>query len=328
MDELWIQDNEEELELIGWMRDYNSNKTDDEKIHFIGIDNQLDAYSPADILKYFELALPDFCLAHPQIIYKIKHLEPVKYREISSSEYLQRKNIYHEFYKQAKAFLTVHSISEFKINGDILLYLIKSLIQSNDFLYRYVTEDYNLRDFQLAANVLWAKNYMRNTGVAVWAQNAHVANDPNLYPEEKGGGAMGMYLRDRLGKKYLSVATAFTVGKFKAVTSNSLGKDTQPLTFEIKEDPPKNSLNYFFHQLQHPNFVLNIDQLKTHTKLYDSLNQMKPMLGVGDWYAGSPEFHYSGDRIINLVQAHDVLFYFTDTKPVTILNANEPKKLK
>ena len=166
---------------------------------------------------------------------------------------------------------------------------------------------------------MWVKEYMKNKGVAVWAQNAHIAKDPELYPEGKGGGAMGIYLRDFLGKEYLSVATGFTKGKFKAVTSDSLGKDTKPFTFEIKENPPENSVNYLFDQLQYSNFVLNLDQLDRNTKLHNYLNELKPMLGVGDWYAGSPEFHYSGDRIINIIQAHDVLFYFTDTEPVTII---------
>jgi len=318
MGELWIQDNEEELELIRWMQAYNSDKNDVDKIQFIGIDNQLDAYTPVSILKYFEHVSPNFRLAYPQIIYKIKNLEAVKYREISKSEYLKRERIYHEFYKLAKTYFKEHPISSSNMNTEILLHLIESLIQSNDFLYRYAIEAYNLRDYQLATNVIWVKKYMRDAGVAVWAQNAHIAKDPNLYSDGKGGGAMGTYLQDILGKEYLAVATGFSVGRFKAVTSDSLGKDTKPLTFEIKEIPPKNAVNYLFHKLQYPNFVLNIDQIKRNSRLYDFLNELKPMLGVGDWYAGNPKFHYSGDRIINLVQAHDVLFYFKDTDELRI----------
>jgi len=231
---------------------------------------------------------------------------------------LERESIYHGFYKQAKAYFNTHPISGSNINAEILLHLIESVIQSNDFLYRYAIEDYNLRDYQLATNVLWVKKYMKDNGVVVWAHNAHVAKNPDYYPEGKGGGAMGIYLRDLLGRKYLSVATSFSKGEFMAVMSDSLGNDTSPMVCEIKDDPPKNSLNHIFYQLKYSNFVLNLDQIERNTRLYNFLDGLKPMIGIGDWYAGSPEQHFTSDRIINLIQAYDVLFYFTDTEQITL----------
>jgi hypothetical protein len=40
------------------------------------------------------------------------------------------------------------------------------------------------------------------------------------------------------------------------------------------------------------------------------------MIGVGDLYLGSPELHFTDDRIINLVRAHDLLFYYNQTRPL------------
>lgn len=317
--ESWIQDNEELRELIRWMYQYNANKKESDKIQFIGIDNQLDAYAPEQIINYFEQISPDFTLAHPQIIMQIKNLKPIKYKEISHLEYLDRESIYHNLYRQAKQYFNAHPISGPEtLNTEILLHLIESIIQSNDFLYRYAIHDYNLRDYQLATNTLWVKKYTRDAGVVVWAHNAHVAKNPDYYPEGKGGGAMGIYLRDLLGKKYLSVATSFSKGEFIAVMSDSSGNDTEPMVCKIEGNPPKNSLNHFFNQLKYPNFILNLNVLEKNTRLYNFLDELKPMIGIGDWYAGSPEQHFTNDRIINLIQAYDILFYFSDTEPITL----------
>ncbi len=319
LNEYWIQDNKEVQDLIEWMRTYNLDKKDADKIQFIGIDNQRDAYTPTKILEYFDQIFPDFTLAYPQIIMKIKDLKPPKYREMSHLEYLDRESIYHRLYRQAKAYFNTRKITGSNINKEFLLHLIQSVIQSNEFLYRFAVQDYNVRDYQLATNTLWVKEYMGNAGVVVWAHNAHVAKNPDYYPEGKGGGAMGIYLRDLLGKKYLSVASSFSEGEFVAVMSDSLGNDTEPMVCKIAGDPPKKSLNHYFKQLQYSNFVLNIDELEQNTRLYNFLNKLKPMIGVGDWYAGNPEMHFTNDRIINLIQAYDVLFYFADTEPVSII---------
>ena len=43
-------------------------------------------------------------------------------------------------------------------------------------------------------------------------------------------------------------------------------------------------------------------------------NTERPMLGVGDFYAGTIEPHYHGPtRITRLLDAYDAVFYFTDT---------------
>jgi hypothetical protein len=50
--------------------------------------------------------------------------------------------------------------------------------------------------------------------------------------------------------------------------------------------------------------------------LNQHLNKERPMIGVGDLYLGSPELHFTDDRIINLVRAHDLLFYYNQTRPL------------
>jgi len=41
-------------------------------------------------------------------------------------------------------------------------------------------------------------------------------------------------------------------------------------------------------------------------------------MGIGDCYLGAPEKHFSGDRILSLDKAYDLLFYFGETHPVTL----------
>ena len=97
------------------------------------------------------------------------------------------------------------------------------------------------------------------------------------------------------------------------------GNDTAPLECEISGEPPAESLNSIFYQAGHNNFFLNVDDIQAGSHLYSFLDTIRPMLGIGDWFEGSTEFHYSSShRRINLLYATDALFYFSHTEPLTI----------
>ena len=89
---------------------------------------------------------------------------------------------------------------------------------------------------------------------------------------------------------------------------------------------PENSVNFLFQQADHPNFLVNIRSLSKTGGLYGFLNKLRPFFGVGDFYsAAHPEIHYAEDRIVNLAEAFDVLFYLTGTKALTILEEEQPE---
>ena len=313
--DLWIQDNETLRQFIHWMREYNEGRDEQDQVSFIGIDNQVDAIMIDEVLEQIASYLPDLELDQDMFSYNVRGKKEVKYEEMNEVEYKEIDYTFVQLKNQVEALACAQTCPQAKSNAGIALQLIRSLQGSHRFLYLIYSEGTNIRDCQLADNVLRILKTAYGEGpVAVWAHNAHVANNPHYTPD--GSPAMGWYLRDSLKQKYLSVATSFSVGQFTAVMLDSAGNDTEPLTCGIIEDPPRESLNALFHQARVPQFFLNIRDLDQDSQLYHFFNAERPMIGVGDLYLGSPELHFTDDRIINLVQAHDLLFYFRDTRPL------------
>ena len=84
---------------------------------------------------------------------------------------------------------------------------------------------------------------------------------------------------------------------------------------EIWKLPPAGSVNAVFNSAKYGNFFLNLKAIPRDGPLYSYLDTLRPMIGVGDAYAGEPELHFTGDRILNLTEASDLLFYFKKTHP-------------
>ena len=314
-DDLWIQDNESLRKLVRWMRKYNNGKEESECIHFIGIDNQLDAMRLEEVIDQIEQYVPSFRPDQMLFHYNLPGKRKATYPEMTEDEYLDILNSMDKLEIAVKSAIVSGNGALESKDTQVALRLIGCLQDSHEFLYRYFADGENLRDQQLAMNVLKiAREQDFLNPVVVWAHNAHVARNPHYYQED--GPSMGYYLNDSFQEGYLSVATSFSRGAFTAVMLDSIGNDTPPMTCRITDLPPDSSLNRLFCMADEPQFVLNIRKLDQETALHHFLNEERPMIGVGDLYLGSPEQHFTGDRMISLVRAHDLLFYFSDTKAI------------
>jgi erythromycin esterase-like protein len=313
--DLWIQDNETLRHFIQWIREFNEGREEEDQVHFVGIDNQVDALQIPEVLEQIQGCLGDFEADLKLFPFNIPGKRQVDYQDMNRSEYDELGAAFSALEKQVEFHSRSLAHTSERSSHEVAFNLIRALRRSHEFLYLLYAEGRNIRDRQLAENVLRLVGGKAGTGpVALWAHNAHVAINPHYTPD--GSPAMGWYLRDSLQKRYLSVATSFSLGQFTAVMMDSAGHDTAPLTCEIRQDPPAGSLNDLFHQALYAQFILNIRKLHPEGSLYRYLDKYRPMIGVGDLYLGSPELHFTDDRIINLARAHDLLFYFRDTGPL------------
>jgi erythromycin esterase len=313
--DLWIQDNDTLRQFIAWMRSYNAGKEKDQQISFVGIDNQVDAMHLDDVLDQIASCLPALEFDHVMIPYNVAGKGKIKYQDMNEADYKLLKNAFIQLKDLIKKYRLSLSLQEDKDQARVALQLANALEGSHEFLYQYYAGGKNIRDHQLAGNVLRLLDEGDDKGkVVVWAHNAHVAINSHYTPE--GLPAMGWYLREAIGKRYLSVGTSFSKGRFTAVMLDSLGNDTAPMTCRIQEDPPPESFNSLFQQALYPQFTFSIRDLVPGSELYRYFDQEKPLIGVGDLYLGSPELNFTNDRIINLAKAHDLLFYYSDTAPL------------
>jgi erythromycin esterase-like protein len=313
--DLWIQDNETVRQFIFWMREFNKGREEQDQLCFIGIDNQVDALMLDEVLQQVADYIPGLEWDRELFIYNLPGKKRVRYEDMNEEEYSAIRHAILQLKNQVKSYTLSLTNPQAIDSAGVALQLIRSLQGSHEFLYLIYAWGENIRDRQMAGNVMRIlEGADEAPRVAVWAHNAHVACNPHYYSD--GFPAMGWYLRDSLGGAYLSVATSFSVGRFTAVMLDSLGNDTPPMTCQINQDPPEGSVNDLFHQARYQQFFLDIRDLDTATAIFRYLDSPRPMIGVGDLYLGSPERHFTEDRILNLAKAHDLLFYYTGTRPM------------
>ena len=318
----WIQSNKEVKRLLVWMREYNSSKEESEKVHFTGIDCQLDMFTPERL--QYNISHLDQGLS--QIIDK-------ELTELSITGRPEYRGMKEEEFKSIEALiLTIKEISLSYINSkdtftetaseSKILHLIDCMLTSHTFLFNVYNGKGHKRDEFMAENIFWAlKQYDDSSSIVVWAHNAHLCVVPNLdphyYPE--GASSMGFYLREQLNDKYQVVGTSFNRGQIIAVETDTLtGKDTAPHIIYIDTIPPEGSVNRLFESARYKNFVLDLRNIDTGTKLYTYLDTIRPFLGVGDFYIGNTLAHYKDDRTVNLVEAYDIIFHFKEIRPLNI----------
>ncbi len=314
----WIQSNEEVKRLLVWMREYNSSKEDSEKVHFTGIDCQLDMFTPERL--QYNISRLDQSLS--QVIRDdltaLSLPGKPEYRGMKEEEFKSIEALILTIKERSLSYINSKDTFTETASESKILHLIDCMLSSHTFLFNVYNGKGHKRDEFMASNILWALNqYNESSSIAVWAHNAHLCIvpdlDPHYYPE--GGSSMGFYLREQLNDKYQVVGTSFNRGQIIAVETDTLtGKDTAPHIIYIDTIPPEGSVNRLFESARYKNFVLDLRNIDTGTKLYTYLDTIRPFLGVGDFYIGNTLAHYSDDRIVNLAEAYDIIFHIENSE--------------
>lgn len=321
----WIHRNREFLGLIKWMRQYNSDKNKDQMIHFFGIDSQIDTWYQDELSRHFSEISKELHQSVFDILDKLIKKGKIDYRTLNQEAYQEIRDLLYSLKEKTRQFFLRNPNARERWARELLLHNIESHILSHECRFKNYKKEYP-RDRHMASHALWLKDLMGGGAkIAIWAHNAHAAKDPHY--SRDGSPAMGKYLQDKLGDKYLAIGTAFSQGKFVAVTEDYFGKDTKPIVWKLEGHPPENSINYLFELAKYKNYIFNITDLPDTSILYKHLHTPRPLFGVGDFYSASnPDIHYQEDRIINLVTAYDIIIYLSDTNPITIKLEGSRKK--
>ena len=317
-DKYWIQSNKTIKEMLIWMKDYNAGRDISEKIHFIGIDNQLDMFNPSRLKYHYETFSDDLTeFVRPELDELSGQGKP-DYRNMEENYFSHIEGLIDTIGFKTRKFLIEqeHGISKFE--QKIILHLIYSIKESHDFLYKAYNGGPNKRDIFLSDNVLWACSLFGvNEIIAVWAHNSHISSNPDYYGQ--GDGTMGYYLRNERKDKYLRIATSFNRGRIIAVEDDTVnGGDTSPHIIEMDTIPVKGSVNELFDRLKYENFILDLRKIEKESALYDYLDTIRPFLGIGDWFSGKFINNYSMDRMQNIMHDYDIIFHIDSINPIIL----------
>jgi len=273
----WTWRTEEVKELLLWMREYNEYKSDEDKIHFIGVDCQSITYQADIIINYFDktdVLLSEDCLQFLNEIDQIGWNLTEYYSEMTldeKEEIDQNVDILLTKIEDLRDEL-ISASSEFEYQ--FIKQIALNIKQVNDVSYGYTHgAQKNYRDLYMAQNTLWTSAlFGENTKVALWAHNGHVNNC-------RLTGAMGFHLKKELKEKYQILGFAFSFGSFTAVKIKfggfSLGAN------QIKRQPLFGSINYVFHYAQDENFILREIDIPVNSNFDIYISEPQEFLDIG-----------------------------------------------
>ena len=307
----WTWKTEEVKDLLEWMKIYNEGKTEDEKIHYMGIDCQYMTYQPYLILEYFNKVKPEFISEINPTLNMIKAMRnnvPSRVREYYENMSATKKQ---EISDSLGNVLTkINDIeSELIAKSSHFEYLyirqlVRNMQQVNEKLFTSTRTEYSYRDKYMAENAIWLSTlFGENTKIAIWAHNGHVSYDTSYDYD----GSMGYHLKSEIGTQYQIVGFSFSKGSFSAAYRGT----RIPRVWEINTDPHKFSLNHIFFKAKYDNFILKIADIPTHSESGSLISTLADFLSIGAWYDSAirnPPCQY-----ISLRDCFDVLINYDIT---------------
>ncbi|MFJ4878512.1 erythromycin esterase family protein [Streptomyces sp. NPDC088745] len=164
-------------------------------------------------------------------------------------------------------------------------------------------ESRRYRDSAMADNVLW---WQRHTGdkVLLAAHNAHVSLHtplPEAYPKVQGA-----FLRDKLGKNYLSIGTTFDRGSFNAV-----GEEGKVREFRLGHAKPSSNENTL-DRVRHRDFAVDLRNVREPGRSW--LATPRNTKSIGTAYPGP-----GAELPFSLSRSYDVVVHLEEVAAARLL---------
>jgi erythromycin esterase len=285
----WTWRTEEVKELLEWMKNYNVDKNNEDKIHYLGFDCQFTDLHPDLIREYLEPLQPDLWNAASPILDQVKNFTSENYQSLTPEEYESIKSqleaLEAQFTANKDQLIAASSSDQYEITKQ----LYRTFRQGFIVLYSNhgsSNDNTNWRDRFMAENARWIADFFgADTKITLWAHNAHVARDFYF----GGGGSMGYNLDTTLQDLYQVLGFAFSQGEFTAVGINSR---SGYMSHEILEEPLEGSINFLFHNATHSNFAFHLDSISSGSEWENWLSLYRPLLSIGSIYNGNPSYYY------------------------------------
>ncbi|NIM17105.1 MAG: hypothetical protein GTO45_34315 [Candidatus Aminicenantes bacterium] len=308
----WTWRTEAVKELLEWMKNYNTGKSDEEKIHYFGFDCQALTYQPDLIHTYLQPLLPTLWETASPILSQVQDFSEDDYIGLSEEDYntikTQLASLEDQLTANKDQLVANSSLKEYEICKQ----LFRTFGQA--FIVRYThyhknNVKINWRDRFMAENALWIADFLgEDARITLWAHDGHIAK-AYRYGEK---GPFGYHLHKNLGDLYQAVGFGFSRGSFTAV---GVGNLLWELTHTIIDEPNPTSVNFLFHRAFYPNFAFNLDAIPPGSAWDSWLSELRLFLLIGALYDGIPDKYY---WLTDLSRDFNWIIYF-DTTNASIL---------
>jgi erythromycin esterase len=289
-----VWNNQETLDVLTWMRQYNAQPGRHPELHFVGIDVE-DPHAAAEIVEQFFKANAPGNLAEVTADLQCmgitgKELSGYIFGSPAAQQACQR-GITSVMALLDKA-RGLHAIKA-PVDYTRIRHATEAVLQGAELYAAEGRGDNSVRDRVMADNLVWATHIYPNARIAVWAHNFHIAAYPSL-----GFTSMGSVLRQRFGRNYYAVGFAFDHG---AVSPNGVFAPivvppAYPLTAEA-----------ILREVQTPAYALNLDAVPIHSPLGRWLNRPEPIQAFGS--IGGPQDLRQRFALVQLPRLYDALIF-------------------
>lgn len=212
----WTWDTEEVLEMIQWMRRYNTDPKHTRKVKFYGFDMQSAARAAKVTLAYLRRVDPQQAemvekelgiLANPYT--EPEFIRLAKEKKAAATETI--KAVLSNFDNRKQDYIKRSSADDWIIARQHAQVLAQNIdLQSGDF---FSPAQFSVRDRSMAENIRWILDHEGpDAKVVVWAHNGHVATQ-----NQSGIDWMGSHLRRMFGSDMVVFGFAFNQGGFQAI---------------------------------------------------------------------------------------------------------------
>ncbi|WP_405547165.1 erythromycin esterase family protein [Streptomyces phaeochromogenes] len=306
-----IWNNQDYINLIEWMRDYNRQHPKD-KVQFMGNDM---GYAGPEL---YEKVTDQVAREYPQLLERVtelyRGLAPTTDAGTYSEDYLKLPLA--ERQERAERTGKVYELLRKQRPGSGAdrqehLWAVQHARAIHQMAKGYslditdeaqVAEMMRLRDQVMAENVAWWNNHTGDR-VLLSAHNTHVSYDSfdERYPKTQGA-----FLRDALGRKYVSIGFSFFKGSFKAFGTD----DNVMRTYRVGAAKP-GSNEETLDKVRQDDYILDMRTVPNSARAW--LDKSRVTWNIG---AGWPDpLTYK----IALGQAHDVLIHLNEIEATEYL---------
>lgn len=292
---------QEVVNMVAWVKHYNTGKKPEEKVRFRGMDMQNFYAVSKHILdiKTFMVNLSDKSkkdlLAFNQALITKKDLIT------SNAQVKDLQSIASELKAILKSKILPNSLEPYGLYVQLFEQMIAL---QNRNMYRYSAE----RDNYMAENVAYiAKHSMPAEKVVVWARNGHISK----YLLQKYE-AMGMKLRKKYGNQYYALGLLVADGYGRLYEMSDPARRFKPVP--LPGIANSNHVEYVFKQAKYENFFFQISEKKFDGQLKRFVSEPRSITSHGPFISADQRQNF---QPVILDRAYDGVVFFRNTTAAT-----------
>lgn len=303
--------NEEIMNLLQWMRNYNNGKAADKQVKFYAIDCQWAANTNVVIKQFINK-------------YSIKTQEGigVVLDSCIALQFLNKKERIEKLagYQKQLEILKTDLTNNFTPQDTIQIADLNEALYALTILNRYTNfllkPDQDTRDKIMADNVSWLlQQYGSGSKGFIWAHNAHIAKHAGKFYR------MGIHLKEKYGDAYYSMGFSYAKGKLIGMTKRD--KKIVWLTYDLNE-PVKKTYAEVFNTANAPLYIINFKDALQNPALKTFLNSN---LLIMDEANGGHYPRYNGKKD-KLAELYDGIIFVKDVSVPVYIKESVPENMQ